>query len=107
MQKHKETTPSFKTIMDRVKVHVFYPSGRKVWTVVGRDDEYWTDPELEFCSCKSFYYKSLSGGQPCYHIKMTLMAKQYDKFPTIIFDDTEYTSFIGALISDSAKNLLL
>jgi len=36
----------------RVKLHLFEPSNRKIWTVVGMDKEYWFDPELDFCSWK-------------------------------------------------------
>jgi len=34
----------------RVKLHIFQPSKRKIWTVVGVENEYWLDPELDFCS---------------------------------------------------------
>ena len=48
-----------KTLLEEgaVKFHIFQPSGRAIWTVVGRDDEHWADIELGFCSCKSYYYK--------------------------------------------------
>ena len=26
-----------------VKLHIFQPSGRKLWTVVGKDNEQWAD----------------------------------------------------------------
>jgi predicted nucleic acid-binding Zn finger protein len=83
-----------------VKFHIFQPSGRAIWTVVGRDDEHWGDIELGFCSCKSYYYKTLSNGKPCYHLLCIELAKKHNKFVTIRFHDTEYTQFIKALLSD-------
>ena len=44
----------------RIKLHVFEPSQRKIWTVVGKEKEYWIEPELNFCSCQSFYFNSVS-----------------------------------------------
>ena len=32
----------------RIKLHIFEPSDRKIWTVVGTDKEYWFDPDLDF-----------------------------------------------------------
>ena len=89
-----------------VKFHIFQPSGRAIWTVVGRDDEHWGDIELGFCSCKSYYYKTLSNGKPCYHLLCIELAKKHNKFVTIRFHDTEYTQFIKALLSDFTSKSL-
>ena len=29
----------------RVKLHLFEPSKRKIWTVVGKGEEHWVDPD--------------------------------------------------------------
>lgn len=84
-----------------IKFHVFLPSGRAIWTAVGRDREYWVDPDLGFCSCKGYYYKTLSTGIPCYHLKSVELARQNKKFVEIKFRDVEYQGFIKALISDA------
>ena len=40
----------------RVKLHVFEPSGRRIWTVVGKGEEHWVDPESNFCSCRILFW---------------------------------------------------
>ena len=47
----------------RFKLHIFEPSNRKIWTVVGVDKEYWFEPDLEFCSCPGYYFNN-----ECYHL---------------------------------------
>jgi predicted nucleic acid-binding Zn finger protein len=89
-----------------VKLHVFQPSGRKLWTVVGKDNEHWTDPDLEFCSCKNYYYKTLSNLETCYHLKTLQQAKENSEFVSITFDDSEYNGFVKALLIDNARKLL-
>ena len=84
-----------------IKFHIFLPSRRAIWTVVGRDREYWVDPDLDFCSCKGYYYKTLSTCDPCYHLKSVESARQKKKFAEIKFQDVEYQSFIKALLSDA------
>jgi predicted nucleic acid-binding Zn finger protein len=88
-----------------VKLHVFRPSGRKLWTVVGRDEEYWADPHLSFCSCKNYFYKSLSNGKPCYHLRSIFRAlNRHHDYISFEFDDGEYKQFLNAVIRDSVKN---
>jgi predicted nucleic acid-binding Zn finger protein len=89
-----------------VKLHIFEPSGRKLWTIVGKDNEHWTDLDLEFCSCKNYYYKTLSNLGTCYHLKSVQEAKEKNEFVSITFDDSEYLGFVSALLSDSATKLL-
>ncbi len=84
----------------RVKLHVFEPSQREIWTVVGKGKEHWLDPESEFCSCPGYYFGRLSGKKSCYHIESVLLAKKENKFEKVIFSDEEYTEFIAGLISD-------
>ena len=89
-----------------VKLHVFEPSGRELWTIVGRHDEHWIDPELNFCSCKDYYYKTLSELKECYHLTNLKQARENKSFALIKFHDTEYDIFMTALISDSANKVL-
>jgi predicted nucleic acid-binding Zn finger protein len=88
-----------------VKQMLFLPSGKKLWIVVGRDNEYWADPELGFCSCKDFYFTTLSGGDECYHLKSVRKAAEENRFTTMEFTDSEYVEFLQAIAEDSA-NLL-
>ena len=84
----------------RIKLHIFEPSQRKIWTVVGKEKEYWIDPEQDFCSCQSFYFNSVSGKQECYHLKSISMAKKENKIELIKFSDDEFSDFISGLVTD-------
>jgi predicted nucleic acid-binding Zn finger protein len=84
-----------------VKQMLFLPSGKKLWVVIGRDNEYWTDPELGFCSCKDFYFTTLSGGQDCYHLKSVRKTIQQREFTTIEFDDNDYIHLLQAVADDN------
>lgn len=88
-----------------IKKMLFTPSGRSVWVVIGKYNEYWVDLELEFCTCKDFYFKTLSHGSACYHLKSIRKAIEENLFETIIFDDKEYLQLLQALMEDNL-NLL-
>jgi predicted nucleic acid-binding Zn finger protein len=88
-----------------VKQMLCLPSGKKLWIVIGRDNEYWTDPELGFCTCKDFYFATLSGGQDCYHLKGVRKAMQQKRFTIIEFDDSYYVRLLQAIADDNI-NLL-
>ena len=79
----------------RIKLHLFEPSNRKIWTVVGTDKEYWFDPDLEFCSCPGYYFNN-----ECYHLDWFPMATIENKIELTIFSDHEYEDFIAGLLSD-------
>ena len=83
-----------------VKLHYFEPSKRKVWTVVGKDNEHWLDPELEFCSCEDYFFNFLEKDGECYHLKSVKIAKQENKVEVIKFADSEFKSFISAIVKD-------
>jgi predicted nucleic acid-binding Zn finger protein len=89
-----------------IKVHVFRPSGRKVYTVIGKAKEYWTAPDLDFCSCRSFYFGALSSGKPCYHLIGVRKVIRQKSFLALDFVDYDYDRFIMAIISDSSRNVL-
>ena len=84
----------------RVKLHLFEPSNRKIWTVVGKGKEHWLDPELEYCSCPSFYFNSADDKKGCYHLESLLLAQKENKIELIKFSDEEFGDFISGLISD-------
>ncbi len=87
-----------------VKLHVFLPSGKQLCTVVGKEEEYWVDPELSFCSCKDYYFTTLSGGPPCYHIKSVSGALERG-VEAFEFADDDYACVLQALASE-AENIL-
>jgi predicted nucleic acid-binding Zn finger protein len=83
----------------RTKLHVFEPSQRKIWTVVGMEKEYWLAPDFDFCSCQGYYFGK-SKGKPCYHLESVMSAKNENNFEIIMFSDNEYCGFMSSLISD-------
>jgi predicted nucleic acid-binding Zn finger protein len=83
-----------------IKLHLFEPSKREIWTVVGKENEYWLDPNLGYCSCDDYYYNAMETGRKCYHLQAVITAKEQGKVETIKFQDSEFESFISALIQD-------
>jgi predicted nucleic acid-binding Zn finger protein len=94
------------SVVGSVKLHRFQPSGTVIWTMVGNDEEHWVDLGLDFCSCKGYYYKTLSDGQKCYHLTYVKLAIETQKFTTIEFHDSERKIVINGLISDLKNSLL-
>ncbi len=84
----------------RIKLHLFEPSNRKIWTVVGTEKEYWLDPDLDFCSCPGYYFNKSDGKNRCYHLESFKMATAKNKIELTTFSDYEYESFIISLLSD-------
>lgn len=84
----------------RIKLHIFEPSQRKIWTIVGKEKEYWIDPQLNFCSCQSFYFNSTSGKNNCYHLESITLAQKENKVEIIKFSDDEFSNFVSGLVSD-------
>jgi predicted nucleic acid-binding Zn finger protein len=84
----------------RIKLHIFAPSQRKIWTIVGEKKEYWFDPEMNFCSCQSFYFNSIEGKRECYHLKSVSIAEKENKIELIKFSDDEFSNFILGLVTD-------
>tara|TARA_B100000929_G_scaffold269836_1_gene239613 strand:+ start:182 stop:496 length:315 start_codon:yes stop_codon:yes gene_type:complete len=79
----------------RIKLHIFEPSNRKIWSVVGTENEYWLDPDLNFCSCPGYYFNN-----ECYHLELFPTVTIENKIEIITFSDHEYEDFIASLLSD-------
>ncbi len=93
-------------ISGSVKKHVFSPSGRVVFTVIGRDNEEFIDPERPFCSCNNFFFKVLSGeAELCYHLLSYKIALESKNLDTINFSDDEYAPLLSAISRDVLENL--
>ena len=84
----------------RVKLHIFEPSRRKIWTVVGKGDEHWIDPDANYCSCQGFYFGKLNKKTTCYHLESAQLARNQNQVEKIVFSDDEFTDFLLGLISD-------
>lgn len=84
-----------------VKRHVFLPSGRAVYTVVGSHADEFIDPEKSFCSCESYFYGVLSQkSEECYHMLAYTIAAESGLVDEVKFDDEEYDEFTRILASD-------
>jgi predicted nucleic acid-binding Zn finger protein len=88
-----------------VKKHTFLPSGRSVYTVVGRNADEFIDPDKSFCSCESYFYGVLSTKvKYCYHILSYKIAEESGLIREVRFDDDEYDTFMQLLASDVLKS---
>lgn len=87
---------------NRVKLHVFEPSKRAVWTVVGKSKEHWIDPDSHYCSCRGYYYcLAVPGGKKtCYHLDSAQLAIRQQRVETVHFSDDEFGDFVSGLVSD-------
>ena len=84
-----------------VKKHLFMPSGRTLYTVIGRSGEEFMDPHRPFCSCKDFFFRVLGGQiETCYHLLSYEIAKEAQLFDEVIFNDDEFRTFLGLLTLD-------
>lgn len=97
-----ETTERIESLVSqkRIKLHVFEPSNRKIWTVVGKSEEHWLDPESHFCSCQAYYFGRINAKDDCYHLEAQKLAEKQTKFEIIKFSDEEYLDFIKSIIKD-------
>jgi len=87
-----------------VKLHKFSPSGRELWTVVGKEGDQLVDQEQPYCSCRDFHYRVLGEKEEtCYHLLGLKIAKQLKAFDIVEFDDMEYPQFLAALLNDLSK----
>lgn len=85
----------------RVKRHIFKPSGREIWTVVGSRIDHYVDLEQPYCSCKDFYYHLIRGlEQTCYHLEAAKIAKQTNRYTEITLSDEEYQPLLAAILKD-------
>lgn len=101
--KHKEFERAWKAVSEgAVKLHRFLPSGRKVWTVVGRE-EHLVDDEEGYCSCKHYYFSAMRKGGICYHILAVRMAKELELYELIEMEDEEYPTFLSLLLEDLSE----
>jgi len=87
-----------------VKKHVFLPSGRAIYTVVGRNGDEFIDPEKLVCSCESYFYRVLGGkSSTCYHALSYEIAHESNLVRETRFNDEEYDTFVRLLALDIAR----
>jgi len=84
-----------------VKKHLFTPSGRAIFTVVGRSGDEFIDPDKPFCSCRHFFFRVLGGRDTtCYHLLAYEIAKKSQNLALIELHDEEFGSFLRLLALD-------
>ena len=95
---------SYKDI--RVIKHVFLPSGKELWTTIGRE-EYLISIETLACSCKDSFFKTLKGEffKPCKHIKAYLAKLQGEEYETVYGSDDELVTLIKVISGDIRERL--
>jgi predicted nucleic acid-binding Zn finger protein len=88
-----------------VKKHIFMPSNRVIYTVVGKSGDEFVDPQKPFCSCSNFFFRVLGGSEElCYHLLSYRIARESKKFDTVVFSDDEYSSLLKAIMRDVLTN---
>ena len=84
-----------------VKECRFLPSGRKIFTVVGRLGDEFLDPQRPYCSCSNFFFRVLGGREDlCYHLLSYRIAAKTGRVDVIEFSDEEYGPYLAATIND-------
>jgi predicted nucleic acid-binding Zn finger protein len=77
----------------KVQRYTFTPSGRVVWVVRGRTNEYQVIPELPFCYCDDYYFRVMDRKRGlCYHIIAQRIAEAMDQFNTVQKTDSQYST---------------
>ncbi|MCP8309868.1 MAG: SWIM zinc finger family protein [archaeon] len=101
----KKLEKALKLLEDKsVKLHKFSPSGREIWTVVGKEGDQLVDDSQPYCSCRHFYYRVLSEKDDiCYHLLGLTIAKKINSYDIIEFQDFEYQAFLEYLLRDVVK----
>lgn len=87
--------------MKGVKLHKFQPSGREIWTVVGREGDQLVDDSQPYCSCSHFHFRVLDGkDETCYHLVSLQMARKLARYEEIRLADDEYAVLLKYLVKD-------
>lgn len=77
----------------RVRRYEFKPSGRVVWVVEGRTNEYQVIPDLPFCYCDDYYFRVMDKKRGlCYHIIAQRIAEALHQFEILYKNDSQYST---------------
>ena len=88
-------------IFPSLKCHLFEPSKKIIWTIVGKHHEYWLDLDLGYCSCDDYYFRTLSGKGMCYHLDF-IKEKTNSRVDMVHFSDSEYYDFVKSVVNDNS-----
>jgi len=79
----------------RVKKYVFEPSGRRLWVVVGRRQDYLIISDF-YCSCEDFYLNVVVRRKTfmCYHLLAKRLAEALKVYETYMLSDEEFEPLV-------------
>jgi predicted nucleic acid-binding Zn finger protein len=79
----------------KVTLYTFNPSGRRVWIVAGKSQDYEILPVAEFCACNDYYFRVIGGKTPlCYHLIAQKLAEALEKYNLVKEKDKKYSTFM-------------
>lgn len=77
------------------------PSGREIWTVVGREGDLLVDTAMSYCSCRHYHYMVLGEkSKTCSHLVAAELALKKDALDVILLNDEEHSTFLTLLLKD-------
>jgi len=90
----------------RVRRYEFKPSGRFVWVVEGRTNEYQVIPDLPFCYCDDYYFRVMDRKRGlCYHIIAQRIAEALHQFKILHKKDSQYSTITDAWRAKEANEV--
>lgn len=79
----------------RTKKYIFRPSGRIVWIVVGKQQDYLIMPAADFCPCDDFYFRVMDKKvHLCYHLIAQKLAEAVEAYDLVEENDYLYDSLM-------------
>lgn len=79
----------------KVTLYTFTPSGRRVWIIAGKSQDYEVLPVAEFCACNDYYFRVIGGKTPlCYHLIAQKLAEALEKYNLVMEKDKTYSTFM-------------
>jgi predicted nucleic acid-binding Zn finger protein len=87
-----ERTPDVLKIIKRgITKHIYKPSDRIVWIVIGENDEYFIYPKT-FCSCTDFYKNVIikRKRQFCKHLIAQIISEALGGFKVVEIEDKNF-----------------
>ena len=84
---------------EKVTLYTFNPSGRRIWIVTGKSQNYEILPIAEFCACNDYYFRVIDGKTPlCYHLIAQKLAEALGKYNLVKEKDKKYSTFMKEMI---------
>lgn len=93
------------TSLISLKCHFFCPSSRIIWTVVSKNNEYWIDLDLNYCSCSDYFFRTLSNKKICYHLRDAKKFYIMNNYQIYQFTDENYAGLIRSIVNDISLSL--